>query len=149
MLRKGVFLLAAFVLLCNVVQAGEIKFHEWPYVYIPQEVATIDVVMDVGYWVEIVNQEDKIKLEQEDIHTYQGCLELIVRCNFDLTLSCSITPTGAITGQYSCWFQQWDIDAPGGTATLCASLKNAALGAQPGGIKDVHVASVVISAVPR
>jgi hypothetical protein len=86
---------------------------------------------------------------QIDIHTYEGCTDLQVVTNFNLTLSCSITPTGAIAGQYSATIDGADIDVPGGTATVCAKLKNADLSGKPGGTKNVQVATVTIKVVPR
>jgi hypothetical protein len=139
----------AVALLAATAPAGEIKLHTWPTQFIPQEVTTIPVVMDVGFWMQIVNQNTKIKLVQIDIHTYEGCTDLQVVTNFNLTLSCSITPTGAISGQYSATIDGADIDVPGGTATVCAKLKNADLSGKPGGTKNVQVATVTIKVVPR
>ncbi len=139
----------AIALLAATAPAGEIKLHVWPVGFIPQEVTTIPVVMDVGFWMEIVNQNTKIKLQQINIHTYEGCTDLQVRTNFNLTLSASIAPTGAIPGQYSVSIDNPDIDVPGGIATVCARLTNANLAGKPGGSKNVQVATVTIKVVPR
>jgi hypothetical protein len=64
-------------------------------------------------------------------------------------LSSSITPTGAVSGTYSCSLADPYVDAPGGVATLCARLLNANLGSQPGGSKNVHVAVITVRVVPR
>jgi hypothetical protein len=149
MRAKIVLMGLAITLLTGPAPAGEIKLHVWPTGFIPQEVTTIPVVMDVGFWMEIVNQNTKIKLQQINIHTYEGCADIQVRTNFNLTLSCSITPTGAIQGQYSASIDGADIDAPGGTATVCARLTNANLAGKPGGTKNVQVATVTIKVVPR
>lgn len=149
-MRTKVLLMGwAIALLATTAPAGEIKLHIWPTQFIPQEVTTIPVLMDVGFWMEIVNQNTKIKLQQIDIHTYEGCTDLQVRTNFNLTLSCSIKPTGTIAGQYSASINNPDINAPGGTATVCAKLKNADLSGKPGGTKNVQVATVTIKVVPR
>ncbi len=149
MLRQGWVMLCILALLAGAVSGGELRFRYWPSNYVPQEVADIPVLMDVGYWVHIVNQDEVIKLRQVSIHRYEGCLDLDVRCNFNLRLSCSIAATGAIDGKYSCSLDGPDIDAPRGIATLCAQLNNAELGGQPGGTMDVHVATVTIRVVPR
>jgi hypothetical protein len=131
-------------------QAGEIKFHEWPTAYVPQEVATIPVVMDIGYYISILNQETlKIKLKQVSIKDYEGCTDMVVVSNFNLALSCHITSTGKVTGDYSCSVAPANLNSPGGTATVCAKLKNANLTQVPGGLKDVHVANVTIKVTPR
>ncbi len=103
-MTRTLLLSAAISLLLAVSgQAGEIKIHDWPTEYIPQEVATIPVVMDVGYYVQVMDQDKlRIKLRQKSIREYEGCTDMVVRCNFDLTLSCTIVPTGAVSGDYSC-----------------------------------------------
>ena len=42
-----------------------------------------------------------------------------------------------------------NIDAPGGTLTVCAKIAKADLSKVPGGSKDVHVANVTVKVVPR
>jgi hypothetical protein len=150
MLKRSLIAVAAVAVLASIAPAGEIKLHNWPCQFIPQEIAEIPVVMDVGFWVRIKDQDKlKIKLNQVDIHTYEGCTTMTVQCNFDLTLSCSISATGAVGGKYSCSVSPADINAPGGTADVCAKLKEANLGDQPGGSKNVKVATVTIKVVPR
>lgn len=149
MLRKRWIVSLAAALLTATVSAGEVKTRIWPVDYVPQEIVDIPVVMDIGYWVQIVNQNDVIKLQQKSVRHYEGCLDLQVRCNFNLALSCSITPTGAIDGKYSCSIQGADIDVPGGSATVCAQLYDPDLAGRPGGSVNVHVATVTVWVVPR
>jgi len=157
MLKKSLFVVAAVTLLAVAAQAGEIKIHNWPTSYIPQEVTEIPVLMDVGYWVSIKDQDKlKIKLQQKDIHTYEGCTDIKVSCNFDLTLSTSISQyvdpvSGAkIDGKYSSSVNPADINAGvDQTATVCATLKEANLSTVTGGTKDVRVATVKVKVVPR
>ncbi len=147
--RRSVFAALLVALLATAAPAGEIRIYEWPTQFVPQEVAAIPVVMDVGYWMQIVNQNGKIKLLQTGIRTYEGCLDLQVLCNFNLSLSASILATGAVSGTYSCSIVGADVDAPGGIARLCARLTNANLGSQPGGSKNVNVAIVTVRVAPR
>jgi len=150
MLKKSLFVVAAVALLAVAAQAGEIKVHSWPTTYVPQEVTDIPVTMDVGYWISILDQDDlKIKMNQTSIHVYEGCDSMTVECNFNLKLSCSISSTGAISGDYSCSVSPSDIDSPGGTTSVCAKLTDANLGGVAGGSNDVHVATVTIKVVPR
>ncbi len=149
-MKRSFFLVAAVALLATTAQAGEIKIHDWPCEFIFQELSTIPVVMDVGYWVRIKDQNKlKIKLQQKDIHTYEGCTDMKVECNLNITLSCSISATGAVPGNYSCNLDPADVDTPGGTVTVCAKLRNADLSKTPGGSKNVHVATVTIKVMPR
>jgi len=150
MLKKSLFVVAAVALLAVAAQAGEIKYHSWPTTFVPMEITEIPVTMDVGYWVQIKDQDKlNIKLAQVNVHTYEGCTDMVVKCNFDLSLSCSISANGNIPGDYSCSINGADIPAGGATATVCAKLTNADLGGQPGGTTNVQVATVTIWVVPQ
>ena len=150
MLRGRLLLVtASIVLSATAVPAGEIKLHEWPTQFVPLEVTSFPVVMDIGFWMEVVNQFDVIKLQQITIHKYEGCNEVKVKTNFNLLLSCSIAPTGAVAGTYTARLTDAAISPPYGVATLCVTLDNANLSSQPGGSKNVHVATVTIRVVPR
>jgi hypothetical protein len=153
MLKKSLFVVAAVALLAATAQAGEVKTHSWPTSYVAVEVADIPVVMDIGYWVSILDQDDlKIELQQQDIHTYEGCCDITIECNFNLKLSCSITSTGAVPGDYGCSITGAEIDSPGGSATVCATLTDANLKGTTeisGGMDDVRVATVTVKVVPR
>jgi hypothetical protein len=154
-MKKELFAVAVMVLMAVVAQAGEIKYHEWPCAPIAQEITTIPVVMDVGYWVRIKDQGSlKITLSQDSIHSYSGCTSMTVETNSCLTFSCSIAKVSkdgqvVVPGDYSCSVSPANIDAPGGSLTVCARISNADLSKVPGGSKGVHVANVTIRVVPR
>ncbi len=149
MSRRSLVVGLLAVLCASAAPAGEVKFHVWPCAPIPQEIVSIPVVMDIGFWIEILNQDAVIKLRQINIHTYEGCTDLHVRSNTNLRMSCSITPTGAVGGKFSCSITNADINVPGGIATVCARLTEANLAGRPGGSKNVHVANVTVRVVPR
>lgn len=149
MLRGRLFVLASVVLFATSLQAGEIKAHNWPVQFVPLEVTSYPVVMDVGFWMEIVNQNDVIKLQQVTIHKYQGCIDVQVRTNFNLLLSVTIVPTGAVGGTFTASLTNAAINPPGGTAKLCVTLNDANLTGRPGGSTNVHVATVTVRVVPR
>lgn len=149
MLRRSLFIALAAILGVSTARAGEIKGYMWPCAPIPQEIATIPVLMDIGYWIEILNQDAVIKLRQITIQTYEGCTDLRVRTNSQIRLSCTISPTGAVPGTYSCYITGADINPPGGNANVCAKLSNANLTGRPGGTKDLKVAVVTVRVVPR
>ena len=153
MLKKSLFVVASVALLAVAAQAGEIKIHDWPMTEpepIPQEVCTINVIMDIGYWIECVNQDDELKLTQKDIHEYEGCMNIEMKSNFAAVLSASIAATGAVPGDYSVTKLAPD-NIPAGTTSveLCVKLANADLSIQAGGTDNVHVATVTISVVPQ
>jgi hypothetical protein len=141
--------LCLLTVMAGSVSAGEVKCLPWPTHFVPVDLTTIPVTMDIGYWVEIVNQSGVVKLLPVDARTYQGRLDLQLRCNFNLTLSCVVASTGAVPGRYTCWFENGNINAPRGTARLYVRLENADLTAQAGGLKDIHVATVTVRVVPR
>jgi hypothetical protein len=149
MLRRRLSVIASVVLLATVAHAGEVKVHQWPAQFVPLEVTSYPVVMDIGYWMEIVNQLDVIKLQQVTINKYQGCIDVKVRTNFALLLSCSITPTGAVSGTYTATLKDAAINPPYGVSKLCVTLTNPNLTGQPGGSRNVHVATVVVRVMPR
>jgi len=143
--------MAVVALLAVGVQAGEIKLHEWPCTFVSVEITSIPVVMDVGYWVKIKDQDKlKIKLIQDtaDIHKFKGCTDMVVENNFNLVLSCSISATGAVPGEYSCSVDPANVPAGGGTVKVCATLVKADLSKTPGNSKDVQVATVKIKVKP-
>jgi len=150
MLKKSLFAVAVVALLAATAPAGEIKIHNWPTTFVPQELTDIPVLMDVGFWVYIKDQDKlKIKLSQKSITEYEGCTDVALQCNFSLKASCSISATGAVPGKYSCSVQNSEIDSPGGTVTVCAALKEAKLVGTAGGQKDIHVATVTLKVAPR
>ncbi len=149
-MKKVLFAVAAVALLAMTAQAGEIKIHEWPCKFIPQEVTTIPVVMDVGYWIKIKDQDKlKIKLSQKSIHEYEGCTDIKIETNVNIEVSVSVSATGAVPGKYSASIDDANVDAPGGTRTVCVKLKDADLSKTAGGSKNVHVATVSVKVVPR
>jgi hypothetical protein len=149
-MKKALFAVAAVALLAVAAQAGEIKLHQWPCTLTPVEITTIPVVMDVGYWVKIVDQDKlKITLGQVSIHEYSGCTNMTVKTNVAITLSTTIASTGDVPGTYSSWIDG-SANIPMGTSTVkvCAKVKDADLSGVPGGTTGKQVASVTILVVP-
>jgi hypothetical protein len=150
-MKKALIALAVVALLAVSAQAGELKVHEWPCTFVSLEITSIPVVMDVGYWIKIKDQDKlKIKLIQDelDIHKFKGCCDMVVETNVNACLSCSVDKTGAVPGDYSCSVDPASVAPPGGTVQVCCTLVNADLSATPGGSKDVQVATVKIKVKP-
>ena len=151
MLKRSSVAVVVATLLAVGLQAGEIKIHEWPVQYVPVEITSIPVVMDVGYWIKIKDQDKlKIKLIQDevDIHKFKGCVDMVVENNFNVCFSCSISATGAVPGDYSCSVSPASLPGGGGIVTVCATLVKADLSKTPGHSKDVQVATVKIKVKP-
>ena len=130
MLKKSLFVAVAVAMLAVSAQAGEIKVHSWPTTFVAQELATIPVVMDVGYWVSVSNQSrNRITLEQIDTRNFSGCSTIRVENNFAITLTCSISRTGDVAGNYQCNFgpgvDSLDLDAGRNDIQVCAYLYGA------------------------
>jgi hypothetical protein len=153
-MKKALFVVAAVALLAVAAQAGEIKYHEWPCAPIPQEITTIPVVMDVGYWVKIKDQGDlKITLTQDSIHVYSGCTNMAVETNTCLTFSASIAKTSVggqvvVPGDYSAWVSPANVPSGSSTVAACAKIVDADLSKVPGGSKGVNVGTVTIKVIP-
>ncbi len=157
MLKKSLFAVAVVTLLAAMAPAGEIKIHDWPTSYIPQELTDIPVLMDIGFWCYIKDQ-DKLKIElsqtaQTDAakHNYEGCTDVTIQCNFDMKLSCSIAGNGAVKGDYSCSVTPDTLSVGGGTVSVCAKIKKAELNTTGlvGGTKDLQVATVTLKVAPQ
>jgi hypothetical protein len=154
MLKRSLVAVAVVALLAMGVQAGEIKTHTWPCDFKALEITSIPVLMDIGYYIKIKDQDKlKIKLIQDTlINTkFSGCTNMKVESNFAAQLSCSITKTGAIDGKYSCSITGGGaIPAGSSTVEVCATLTDAVLGVSgvPAGSTDVQVATVKISVKP-
>ena len=151
MLKRSLLAVAVVALLAVGVQAGELKTHTWPCDFVPQELTSIKVYMDIGYFIKVQDQNKKIKLVQDtvDLHKFSGCVEIKIDTNFNATLSCEITATGAVPGDYSCSVSPSAISAGIGVAVnVCATVTNADLAVTAGPTNDVHVATVKIKVKP-
>jgi hypothetical protein len=151
-MKKGLLIVAAVLMLAGAAQAGEIKLHIWPCAFVPQDLMTIPVTMDIGFWIRVKSQTKYvIKLSQIDIHTYDGCVTIPVETNFNATLSTTIarvTTVGNIGGTLTSSVTPSTI-TPGTTnVSVCAHITDANIGAFAGGTKDVQVAVVTLKVVP-
>jgi len=97
MLKKSLIAVALLAMAMPAF-AGTIKVHTpWPCAPIPQEVAKIKVTMDVGWWINVTNQ-DPIKVDQDTsstdpFHTYVGCSgKRDVKSNFNAQFVLEVKP---------------------------------------------------------
>lgn len=152
MLRRRFPVLVLSMTLAVAASAGEIQVPVWPTRFVPLEVTSIPVIMDIGFWIRI-RDPGPIRLIQQSIRTYMGCVDLEVETNTNIRLSCAVTGTGAVPGTYSASMTPVDVDIPGAPPharpTLCVTLRDADLRGVSGGMRNVHVATVVVKVVPR
>jgi hypothetical protein len=149
MMKQAWIATLAAAVFATAASARPLQVRYWPVTFVPQELVTIPVVMDIGLWMDIAVQEDTLKLHQVDARRFTGCVDVNVRCNFNARLLYSITSTGVIGGQYSVFPEYADINVPGGMTTVCAQLDNADLSNVPGGSRDLSVANIKVSVIPR
>ena len=152
MLKRSLIAVVAVAVLATVAQAGYIKTHDWPTTYVPQELTTIPVWVDVGYYVEVLDQsKNKIKLVQKTgaPRDFVGSCTIKVKTNFDLTLTAGITSKGVVTGNFGVSLAPSDLTA--GTQTnvvVTATASNLNIETVPANT-ELEVATVKISVVPR
>jgi hypothetical protein len=148
--RLATIALAGF--LASVVHAGEIKIHRWPRQFVQDAVRVCDipVVMDTNpvRFSAIRIVAGPLKLQPVGVGIYEGCRDLLVSCSHNVTLHCSIEPTGAVDGNYSASLANPDVDAPGGTTQLCVKLIDARVEGLLA-LKNVQVAVVKIGVSVR
>jgi len=121
MLKKSI-LGVVLALVAMPAYAGHMKAYSWPCEFKFLDLCEIPVFMDVGLYVEILDQDElKIVLEQEDIDTYSGCVTIQIKSNFDLILGCYTKDNDAskaMGGSLSCEIKP-DVFVP---KTLCETV---------------------------
>ena len=155
MLKKSLIAIAVLAIALPAI-AGDIKVHvPWPKTYVPQEITTIDVILDVGFFIHIKDQ-DPIKVHQDTTasnpyQTYKGCKTTDVISNFDAKLFGSVKATSAAGGSWSAKFDGSDETHvhPGTTSVeICVSGSKVKIDKLQGGSKDVKVAELSIMVLP-
>jgi hypothetical protein len=153
MLKKSLIAIALLAIALPAV-AGDLKVHKpWPTKYVPQEITTIDVVMEVGYYIHVKDQKS-IKVSQDTsaadpYKTYIGDKTTDIVSNFDAKLSGTVTKDSAAGGDWSASFDPSTI-APG-TTSVKITVKGAKvdIGNLKGDAgKEIKVATLHIMVVP-
>lgn len=152
MLKKSLIAIALLGIALPAM-AGDAKFHEWPVTFVPQPVTTIDVILDVGYFIHVVDQSPievtQNTSAQDPFTTYVGCKTTDVTTNFPAELSGSVSPTSAAGGNWSASFAPSDI-SPGTTSVeICVSGSKVQIVNLVGGAKNVKVAELTVMVAPQ
>jgi hypothetical protein len=152
MLKKS--LIAVTVLaMCMPAFAGQLKIHgNWPCTYVAQEICKIDVIMDVGYYIQIVKQ-DAIKVTQDTTsndpyHTYAGCATKEVKSNFNATLSATAAATSPAGGSWTPTITPTTVPAGSTQVQFCVKGTGVNIDKLVGGAKDVPVAQITVKVMP-
>ena len=160
MLKKSLIAIAVLAIALPAV-AGDTKVHKpWPTktIYSWQPITTIDVIMDVGYYIHIVNQDD-IEVSQTSIDgsdpffTYLGCSDSEVVSNFHATITGDVVGTSAAGGEWSATFNgvdELEIVPGSQTVTICVLGKKVQIQNLEGlgGEDNVKVAELTVKVVP-
>jgi hypothetical protein len=152
MLKKSLFAVAMLAVVMPAF-AGQLKVHEpWPCAPIPQEVCKIDVVMDVGYYINIVDQK-AIKVVQDSsstdpYHTYVGSKKTDVKTNFNAQLILSAAATSAAGGTWTPTITPSTIPAGSTQVQFCVKGTGVQIDKLVGGAKDVPVAQITVKVMP-
>jgi len=152
MLKRSLIAVVAVAVLATVAQAGYIKTHDWPTTYVPQELTSIPVIVDVGYYVKVMDQTKTIKMHQLTgaPTNFSGNTTIKVRTNFNLTLSCAINPKGNVTASsWGCSLSPENVDAGTTTDVVVTATANGLAVENVPANTEVEVATVKISVVPR
>ena len=151
MLKKSLIAIAVLAMTIPVF-AGEMKVHEWPTTYVPVEVCKIDVVMDIGYFIHIADQ-DAIKVVQDTstndpYHNYKGSKTTDVIANFSAQLLLSAAGTSAAGGSWGATANPSVIPTGTTSVQITVTGTGVAIDKLDGGSKNVKVAEVTVKVLP-
>jgi hypothetical protein len=152
MLKKSLFAVAMLAVVMPAF-AGSVKIHEpWPCSLLPQEVAKIDVVMDVGYYIQIVDQGPlevfQDTTSNDPYHTYTGCKTTDVKTNFTAQLILSAAGVGGSAGNWVPTASDLIISPPGENIEICVTGTDVQIDKLTGGAKDQKVAEITVKVLP-
>ena len=168
MLKKSLIALAVLAIAVPALAGNPVdanKFHKpWESytVYEWKDITTFDVVLDVGYWIQIELEGD-IEVSQDatlgdPYYSYSGCLEGVeVKTNFPATIKSSASATSSADGDWNAKMRlngsgiapssTLDIPVTGATIDICVTGTNVKIGELPQA-DNVKVAQVTISVIP-
>jgi hypothetical protein len=119
MLKKSLIAIAVLAIALPAV-AGDLKVHDpWPTTYVPQKITTIDVILDVGYYIHVKDQKP-IEIYQDTsasdpYKTYSGCKKTDIVSNFEAKLSGKVTAKSQAGGT---WWSKFAIQDGDPTSSL-------------------------------
>jgi hypothetical protein len=168
MLKKSLIAIAILAIALPAV-AGDLKVHDpWPTSYVKQKITTIDVILDVGYYIHVKDQKP-VEIFQDTsasnpYETYSGCKKTDVVSNFEAAISGKITKKSAAEGDWKVKFgvtgsssNKDTIVIPAGTTNIeiCASVTKfkieklvGSTNQGLGGVKNLKVAEIEVLVVP-
>ncbi len=114
-------------LIASRVLAGVFEFKTIPCEVSGQEVARVGVVMDVGYYIHIVDQDPLCVMpdasQGDPFLCYSGCKTTDIVANFRARLSVSVIPTSPAGGRWQAKVYPDVVDGVG-TVQMCVHAKD-------------------------
>ena len=162
MLKKGLIVIAVVAIALPAIALDKkthdhftkVKVHDWPATFSKVTVTTIEVCLDLGFFIQI-KDADCIKVVQDTsaddpYKTYTGCVMSAVESNFDVTITASIKDTSPAKGKWKVQLNGGDhVHVPEGDSDIeiCVTGEDVEIGKLHAGDDDVPVADVTIKLV--
>jgi len=137
---------------------ARLKVHDpWPTQYVPQTIGTIDVQLDVGFYISVENRSPIVVSQDTTanmpMETYTGCASKKIISNFPAKVMGSVAATSDAGGSWSVKFDgnPGSIVVAAGTTTveICIDGKNVNISKLVGGSKNVKVAELTLTVLPE
>jgi len=105
MLKKSLIAIAVLAIALPAM-AGDLKVHDpWPTSYVKQKICSLDVIMDIGYYIHVKDQKpieiSQVTSADNPYETYSGCKTTDVISNFAAKLSTDFSNKSAAGGDWS------------------------------------------------
>ncbi len=152
MIRDRLVLLSVCLTLLMGGNISALEFQDWPTVYVTEDMTDMDILMDVGYFIVIVDQ-GPIHVSSDitapdPYHTYEGCKSTNVESNFWARLYVEAAAVSAAGGYWSATVEP-DYVPPGTTTIqICVVGEDVRIENLFGGAQEVKVAEITMSVLP-
>ena len=157
MVKKSLIAISVLAMAVPAI-AGSIKVHTpWPVKYVPQEITTIDVTLDVGFFIHIKDQKP-IKVYQDPtaanpFQTYKGCKTTGITSNFEAQVHGKVSATSPAGGSWNATIDGSEEAHvhPGNSHgfEICVMGSNVKIDKLQGGSRDVKVAELTMMVLPE
>jgi hypothetical protein len=149
MLKKSLIAIAVLALAVPAF-AGSLKVHEWEIEtsYKAQTICTIDVLIDVGYYIVIENQDPVTLTQDLDTNSYSGTYTTNVWTNFDADLSLSVA-NQLIDGDIVLGTESATINAPGDVLSCTITATDVDIVGLTAGDEGVKLCDIIITCTPH
>jgi hypothetical protein len=138
-------------LLLSVSSSG-LEIQDWPTAYITEDMTEMDVLMTVGYYIQVMDQ-NPIHVSQDvtsadPYRTYEGCKTTDIQSNFWAQLIVEAAAVSLAGGHWSATVEP-DYVTPGiSTVEICVRGENVQIEKLFGGAQNIKVAEIVVKVLP-